>query len=229
MPNGLCDMYQCLNVVSSYKISQIVWFQIGNSLANLLSSDFFHWDSNCNDRDHVLWNFWPSWIRVDWYWDQEIQKIHEHLHRWVWKVVKKDLTSEEDAYVANPSSDTWWCRCMKLLFWKCAFSLCCDETLHLEMKDLGNNIRMVGHNWFGEQSVCNFIAGRMLRLSETLCSTWAGRLQPRCLARWACSFCLRYSVRALGLWQYGWYVVTRAWEISQAYKVVQGESVGSAQ
>ena len=63
----------------------------------------------------------------------------------------------------------------------------------------------------------------LLRSSWTLCSTWAGRLQPSLLARCKWSLCFRYSVRALGLWQYGWYVVTRAWEISQAYKVVQGE------
>ena len=68
----------------------------------------------------------------------------------------------------------------------------------------------------------------VLHSSGTSCSTWAGRLQLRRLARWWHSFCLRYSVRALGLWQYGWYVVTRVWEISQAYEVVRG-SVGSAQ
>ena len=63
----------------------------------------------------------------------------------------------------------------------------------------------------------------LLRSSWTLCSTWAGRLRPSLLACWRRSFCFRYSVRALGLWQYGWYVVTRVWEISQAYEVVQGE------
>ena len=63
----------------------------------------------------------------------------------------------------------------------------------------------------------------MLRSSWTLCSTWAGRLQPSLLARCKRSLCFRYSVRVLGLWQYGWYVVSRAWEISQAYKVIQGE------
>ena len=63
----------------------------------------------------------------------------------------------------------------------------------------------------------------LLRSSWMLCSTWAGRLWPSLLARCKRSFCFRYSVRALGLWQYGWYVVTRAWEISQAYEVVQGE------
>ena len=62
----------------------------------------------------------------------------------------------------------------------------------------------------------------MLRSSWTFGSTWAGRLRPSLLARCERSFCFRYSVRALGLWQYGWYVVTRAWEISQAYEVVQG-------
>ena len=62
----------------------------------------------------------------------------------------------------------------------------------------------------------------VLHSSWTLGSTWAGRLQPSRLAHCKRSFCFRYSVRALGLWQYGWYVVTRAWEISQAYKVVQG-------
>ena len=62
----------------------------------------------------------------------------------------------------------------------------------------------------------------LLCSSGTFCSTWAGRLWLRRLARWQRSFSLRYSVRALGLWQYGWYVMMRAWEISQAYKVVQG-------
>ena len=62
----------------------------------------------------------------------------------------------------------------------------------------------------------------MLHSSGTFCSTWAGRLQPRRLALWWRSFCFRYSVRAPGLWQYGWYVVTRAWEISQAYEVARG-------
>ena len=33
---------------------------------------------------------------------------------------------------------------------------------------------------------------------------------------------MRYSVRALGEWQYGWYVVTRVWEISQVYEVFRG-------
>ena len=68
----------------------------------------------------------------------------------------------------------------------------------------------------------------MLHLSGTFCSTWADGLWPRWLALWWWSLCFRYSVRALGLWQYGWYVVTRAWEISQAYEVFRG-SVGSAQ
>ena len=69
----------------------------------------------------------------------------------------------------------------------------------------------------------------MLRLSGMFCSTWADGLRPRCFARWWRSFCFKYLVRALGLWQYRWYVVTRVWEISQAYKVFRGGSVGSAQ
>ena len=40
-------------------------------------------------------------------------------------------------------------------------------------------------------------------------STWAGRLRPSLLAHCEWSFCFRYSVRALGLWQYGWYVVDK--------------------
>ena len=36
------------------------------------------------------------------------------------------------------------------------------------------------------------------------------------------------TVRAAGLWAYGWYRVARAWEMSQAYKVFRGESVCSA-
>ena len=60
-------------------------------------------------------------------------------------------------------------------------------------------------------------ASSMLRLSWTFGSTWVDRLRPSLLARCKRSFCFRYSVRALGLWQYGWYVVSRAWEISQAY------------
>ena len=68
----------------------------------------------------------------------------------------------------------------------------------------------------------------MLRSSGTFCLTWADGLRPRCLALWWQSFCFRYSVRALGLWQYGWYVMAKAWEISQAYKVFRG-SAGSAQ
>ena len=51
----------------------------------------------------------------------------------------------------------------------------------------------------------------LLCSSGTFCSTWAGRLWLRHLARWWRSFSLRYSVRALGLWQYGWYVMMRAW------------------
>ena len=62
----------------------------------------------------------------------------------------------------------------------------------------------------------------VLRSSWMLCSTWAGGLRPSRFACWCLSLVLRYSVRALGEWQYGWYVVTRAWEISQAYKVFQG-------
>ena len=62
----------------------------------------------------------------------------------------------------------------------------------------------------------------MLHSSGTFCLTWAGRLRLRRLAHWWCSFCFRYSVRAPGLWQYGWYVVARVWEISQAYKVDSG-------
>ena len=69
----------------------------------------------------------------------------------------------------------------------------------------------------------------LLRSSGTYCSTWVGWLQPRHLALWWRSFCFRYSVRALGLWQYGWYVVMRAWEISQAYEVFRGGSAGSVQ
>ena len=68
----------------------------------------------------------------------------------------------------------------------------------------------------------------LLHSSGTFCLTWAGRLRPRHFALWWQSFCFRYSVRALGNWQYGWYVVTRAWEISQAYEVFRG-SVGSVQ
>ena len=44
-------------------------------------------------------------------------------------------------------------------------------------------------------------ANKVLCLSGMSCSTWAGRLWLRRLARWWRSFCLRYSVRALGLWQ----------------------------
>ena len=36
--------------------------------------------------------------------------------------------------------------------------------------------------------------------SGMLCLTWAWWLWLRCLAHWRCSFCLRYSVRALELW-----------------------------
>ena len=62
----------------------------------------------------------------------------------------------------------------------------------------------------------------VLRSSWTLGLTWAGRLRPSHFARCERSFCFKYSVRAPRLWQYRWYVVTRAWEISQAYEVVQG-------
>ena len=41
----------------------------------------------------------------------------------------------------------------------------------------------------------------LLRPSWTFDSTWVGRLQPSCLAHCERSFCFRYSVRALGLWQ----------------------------
>ena len=68
----------------------------------------------------------------------------------------------------------------------------------------------------------------LLHSSGTFCSTWAEGLQPRHFALWWQSFCFRYLVRALGDWQYGWYVVTRVWEISQAYEVFRG-SVGSVQ
>ena len=70
-----------------------------------------------------------------------------------------------------------------------------------------------------------FIAAVILNLlcsSRTFCSTWVERLRPSHLAHWRHSFCLRYSVRALGVWQYGWYVVTRVWEISQVYEVDSG-------
>ena len=54
-------------------------------------------------------------------------------------------------------------------------------------------------NWkMTRLSHCN-----MLRSSGMSCSTWAEGLRPRRLARWCQSFCFRYSVRALGLWQYG--------------------------
>ena len=66
----------------------------------------------------------------------------------------------------------------------------------------------------------------MLRSGWTFDSTWVGRLRPSLFARCARSFCLRYSVRALGLWQYGWYVVTEVWEISQAYEGFQGSLSG---
>ena len=68
----------------------------------------------------------------------------------------------------------------------------------------------------------DFNACGMLRLSGTFCSTWAEGLRPRHFALWMRSFCFRYSVRALGLWQYGWYMVTRVWEISQVYEVFRG-------
>ena len=58
--------------------------------------------------------------------------------------------------------------------------------------------------------------------SGTFGLTWAEWLRLRCLARCERNFCLRYLVRALGLWAYGWYMMTRAWEISQAYEAVQG-------
>ena len=81
--------------------------------------------------------------------------------------------------------------------------------------------------WFSPQDFhCSAIsrssAVSLLRSSGTFCSTWAGRLRLSCLARWVRSLALRYSVSALGLWQYGWYVLVKAWEISQVYKVVQG-------
>ena len=41
----------------------------------------------------------------------------------------------------------------------------------------------------------------LLCSSGMFCSTWAEGLRPRCLALWWWSFCFRYSVRALGLWQ----------------------------
>ena len=68
----------------------------------------------------------------------------------------------------------------------------------------------------------------MLHSSGMFCSTWVEGLWPSHFALWWRSFCLRYLVRALGDWQYGWYVVMRVWEISQAYEVFRG-SVGSAQ
>ena len=82
--------------------------------------------------------------------------------------------------------------------------------------------------WFRGTDCWWYPEDLLLRLSGTFCSTWADGLRPRHLALWWWSFCFRYSVRALGLWQYGWYMVTKAWEISQAYKVFRG-SVGSAQ
>ena len=69
----------------------------------------------------------------------------------------------------------------------------------------------------------------VLRLSWMLGSTWVERLWPRRLALWWQSFCFRYLVRALGLWQYWLYVVTRVWEISQVYEVFGGGSASSAQ
>ena len=35
--------------------------------------------------------------------------------------------------------------------------------------------------------------------------------------------CFRYSVRAAGLWAYGWYRVAGVWEISQVYEVFRGD------
>ena len=74
-------------------------------------------------------------------------------------------------------------------------------------------------SWYHQQELNTKL---LLRSSGTFCLTWEGRLRPRCLALWMQSLCFKYSVRALGLWQYGWYVVTRAWEISQVYKVFGG-------
>ena len=63
----------------------------------------------------------------------------------------------------------------------------------------------------------------VLRSSGTFCSTWAWWLRLRRLARCTWSFRFRYSVRADGLWAYGWYRVARAWEMSQAYKGFRGD------
>ena len=64
---------------------------------------------------------------------------------------------------------------------------------------------------------------RLLRSSGTFGSTWAGWLRPCRLARCTRSLRFKYSVRADGLLEYGWYRVARAWEISQAYEVFRGD------
>ena len=73
-----------------------------------------------------------------------------------------------------------------------------------------------------EKLLMSLIGPILLCSRGMFCLTWAGGLWPRHFAHWWWSFCFRYSVRALRLWQYGWYVVTRAWEISQAYEVFRG-------
>ena len=70
-----------------------------------------------------------------------------------------------------------------------------------------------------------YSTGKVLRSSGAFGSTWAGWLRLRRLAHCTWSLRFRYSVRADGLWAYGWYRVARAWEISQAYKVFRGGSV----
>ena len=64
---------------------------------------------------------------------------------------------------------------------------------------------------------------RLLHSSGTFHSMWAGWLRLHRLACCTWSLRFRYSVRADGLWAYGWYRVARAWEISQAYKVFRGD------
>ena len=81
-----------------------------------------------------------------------------------------------------------------------------------------SNIQQLEAVW----GVCSVLCS-----SGMLDLTWVRWLWPRCFACCMQSFCFRYSVRALGSWAYEWYSVTRAWEISQAYKVVWGGSVCS--
>ena len=91
-------------------------------------------------------------------------------------------------------------------------------------KDLCNQVMRLPENWGERSDEIEELEPThgLLRSGWTSGSTWAERLRLSRFAHCRWSFCFRYSVRALGLWQYRWYMVTRAWEISQAYKVFQG-------